>query len=148
MTIAIRPRLVVSNEEAACDAARAGIGLTRAFSYHVASSIGAGTLTTVLDEFSPDTVRTYYEAGKFHEVPPFHGEKAVKFDAPVGLVKTWSVPHSETRTLPLFFPKVKRVDVRGTWVPEIMHALQHYNELGLLENSRFVTISNAVEVNQ
>src|SRR5260370_16049985 len=53
MTIAIRPRLVVSNEEAACDAARAGIGLTRAFSYHVASSIEAETLTTVLDEYQP-----------------------------------------------------------------------------------------------
>src|ERR1051325_7734864 len=47
--IAIKPRLVVSNVEAACDAARAGIGLTRAFSYHVAASVEAGTLTTVPD---------------------------------------------------------------------------------------------------
>ena len=67
MTIAIRPRLVVSNEEAACDAARAGIGLTRAFSYHVASSIEAGTLTTVLDEYRPAPlpVSFVYAAGRF-----------------------------------------------------------------------------------
>jgi DNA-binding transcriptional LysR family regulator len=67
MTIAIRPRLVVSNEEAACDAARAGMGLTRAFSYHVASSIEAGTLTTVLDEYRPTPlpVSFVYPAGRF-----------------------------------------------------------------------------------
>jgi DNA-binding transcriptional LysR family regulator len=67
MAITIRPRLVVSNEEAACDAARAGIGLTRAFSYHVASSIEARTLTTVLDEYRPAPlpVGFVYPAGRF-----------------------------------------------------------------------------------
>src|SRR5260370_19823887 len=66
MTIAIRPRLVVSNEEAACDAARAGIALTRAFSYHGASSSEAGTLTTVLDEYRPAPlpVSFVYPAGR------------------------------------------------------------------------------------
>ena len=63
VTIAVQPRLVVSNLEAACDAARAGIGLTRALSSHV----GAGTLTTVLDEFQPPTrpVSFVYAAGRF-----------------------------------------------------------------------------------
>jgi DNA-binding transcriptional LysR family regulator len=63
----IRPRLVVSNVEAACGAARAGIGLTIAFSYHVASSIEAGTLTTVLDEYRPAPVPVsfVYPAGRF-----------------------------------------------------------------------------------
>jgi DNA-binding transcriptional LysR family regulator len=67
MAIRIRPRLVVSNVEAACDAARAGIGLTPAFSYHVASSIEAGTLTTVLDEYRPAPlpVSLVYPAGRF-----------------------------------------------------------------------------------
>jgi DNA-binding transcriptional LysR family regulator len=65
--ITIRPRLVVSNVEAGCDAARAGTGLTRAFSYHVASSIEAGTLTTVLDEYRPAPlpVSFVYPAGRF-----------------------------------------------------------------------------------
>src|SRR3984893_10684231 len=67
MAITIRPRLVVSNVEAACDAARAGIGLPLAFSYHVASPIEAGTLTTVLDEYrpAPQPVSFIYPAGRF-----------------------------------------------------------------------------------
>ncbi len=91
-----------------------------------------GLLQTVLDEFSPDTTRFYYEDGKFVEQPPFEGEKEVEFDAPIGRVKTWYVPHSETHTMPRFFPGVKRVDVRGTWRPDIMNALKFWGETGLL----------------
>src|SRR5215469_915435 len=67
VAITVQPRLVVSNLEAANDAARAGIGLTRAFSYHVEAAVGAGTLTTVLDEFQPPTrpVNFVYAAGRF-----------------------------------------------------------------------------------
>ena len=67
VAITVQPRLVVSNLEAACDAARAGIGLTQAFSYHVEAAAGAGTLTTVLDEFQPPTrpVSFVYTAGRF-----------------------------------------------------------------------------------
>jgi DNA-binding transcriptional LysR family regulator len=65
--IKVQPRLVVSNLEAACDAARAGIGLTLAFSHHVGAALGAGTLTTVLDEFQlpPRPVNFVYTAGRF-----------------------------------------------------------------------------------
>jgi DNA-binding transcriptional LysR family regulator len=67
VAITIRPRLVVSNAEAACDAALAGIGLVRAFSYHVGSSVEAGTLTTVLDEYRPASlpVSFVHRAGRF-----------------------------------------------------------------------------------
>jgi DNA-binding transcriptional LysR family regulator len=67
VVITVQPRLVVSNLEAACDAARAGIGLTRALSSHVGAAVGAGTLTTVLDEFEPPTrpVNFVYAAGRF-----------------------------------------------------------------------------------
>jgi saccharopine dehydrogenase-like NADP-dependent oxidoreductase len=92
-----------------------------------------GLLQTVLDEFSPGTKRFYHEDGELIEVAPFTGEKKVKFDAPIGEISTWFVPHSETHTLPRFIPGVRRVDVRGTWRPEIMHALKHYNEVGLLD---------------
>ena len=51
VAITIRPRLVVSTIEAAYDAALAGIGLTRAFSYQVGPSIEEGALATVLDEY-------------------------------------------------------------------------------------------------
>lgn len=94
-----------------------------------------GLLMTVLDEFSPETTRFYYERGEMIETPPFHGEKKVRFAAPVGEVSTWFVPHSETHTLPRFFPGIERVDVRGTWCPEIMTALRHYGEVGLLSTT-------------
>jgi DNA-binding transcriptional LysR family regulator len=67
IAITVRPRLVVSSGEAACDAARAGIGITRAFSYHVASFVEAGTLRTVLDEYRPASlpISFVYGAGRF-----------------------------------------------------------------------------------
>jgi len=51
--VPVRSRLIVSNLESACDAARAGIGITVAFSYHVAQSIEAGELTPLLRDFQP-----------------------------------------------------------------------------------------------
>ncbi|MBI3926194.1 MAG: saccharopine dehydrogenase NADP-binding domain-containing protein [Armatimonadetes bacterium] len=93
-----------------------------------------GLLQTVLDEFSPETRRFYYEDGRMVDVPPFTGEKGVAFDAPIGRVKTWFVPHSETHTLSRFIPGVRRVDVRGTWRPEIMSALQNWGQVGLLSS--------------
>ena len=70
LAVPVQPRLVVSNVEAACDAARAGIGLTLAFSYQVKASIEEGTLTTVLDEFQPETlpVNFIYAAGRFRPI--------------------------------------------------------------------------------
>jgi len=67
LAVTLQPRLAVSNVEAACAAARAGIGLTRALSYHVKPWLEEGTLTTVLDEFQPETlpVNLVYAAGRF-----------------------------------------------------------------------------------
>ena len=67
VAITVQPRLVVSNLEAACDAVRAGIGLTWGFYFHVGPAVEAGTLTTVLDEFQLPTrpVSFVYTAGRF-----------------------------------------------------------------------------------
>ena len=67
VAITIRPRLVVSTVEAACDAPLAGIGLTRAFWYHVGPSIEEGALATVLDEYrpSPLPISFVYPASRF-----------------------------------------------------------------------------------
>jgi DNA-binding transcriptional LysR family regulator len=67
VVVTVRPRLVVSNPEAAYDATIAGIGLARAFSYYVKASLEQGTLTTVLDEFQPPPrpVSFVYPAGRF-----------------------------------------------------------------------------------
>lgn len=94
-----------------------------------------GLLMTVLDEFSPETRRFFYQNGEFVDAGPFEGEKRVRFADPVGEVPTWFVPHSETHTVPRYFPSVKRVDVRGTWCPEIMAALRNYGQVGLLSTT-------------
>jgi len=67
VSIAVHPRLIVSNAEAACDAARVGIGLARAFSYHVEPFVAAGTMVTVLDAYRPAPlpVSFVYRAGRF-----------------------------------------------------------------------------------
>jgi DNA-binding transcriptional LysR family regulator len=51
--VPVRSRFVASNLESACDAARAGIGITVAFSYHVADAIRSGELVPLLQEFQP-----------------------------------------------------------------------------------------------
>ena len=67
VTAWVRPRLFVSHVEAACDAALAGIGIARVFYHHVAASIEAGTLVTVLADFEtkPPPVNLFYPAGRF-----------------------------------------------------------------------------------
>src|SRR5262245_793438 len=51
--VPVRSRLIVSNLESACDAARAGVGITVAFSYQVAELIKSGALTPLLADFQP-----------------------------------------------------------------------------------------------
>jgi saccharopine dehydrogenase-like NADP-dependent oxidoreductase len=94
-----------------------------------------GLLSTVLDEFSPGTKRFYFQDGAHVEARPFEGAREVEFAPPVGRITTYFVPHSEIHTLPRFIPGVKRVYIRGTWRHEIMDALRHYGEIGLLSDA-------------
>lgn len=68
--VPVRSRLVVGNLESACDAARAGIGITVAFSYHVAESIKSGELVPLLQEFQPPAlpVSFVYSPNRFMPV--------------------------------------------------------------------------------
>jgi len=68
--VPVRSRLVVSNLESACDAARAGIGITVAFSYHIADSIGSGELVALLQDFQPppQPVNFVYSPNRFMPV--------------------------------------------------------------------------------
>jgi len=52
--VSIHSRLVVNTAEAAIDAARAGIGVTRVLSYQVASALRDGALVLVLEDFEPE----------------------------------------------------------------------------------------------
>jgi DNA-binding transcriptional LysR family regulator len=51
--VPVRSRFVASNLESACDAARAGLGITVAFSYLLAESIKSRQLLPVLQDFQP-----------------------------------------------------------------------------------------------
>ena len=91
-----------------------------------------GLLDTVLDEFSASSRRFFWQDGEMVETPAFSGARQVRFAEPVGEIETFYVPHSETHTIHRFIGKgVRRVDVRGTWRPEIMRALRTFADLGL-----------------
>jgi DNA-binding transcriptional LysR family regulator len=67
VAVPMRARLVVSNAEAACDAACEGLGITIALSYQFHAGLKCGALTTLLDEFRPATmpINLVYAADKF-----------------------------------------------------------------------------------
>ena len=49
--VLIRHRLIVNSTDAACDAAKAGIGIVSVFSHHAATAFQDGTLVSVLPDF-------------------------------------------------------------------------------------------------
>jgi DNA-binding transcriptional LysR family regulator len=67
LAVRVHSRLVVSNAEAACEAARAGIGITPAAFHLIEEALEAGTLTTLLDDFEAPAlpVSLVYVAGRF-----------------------------------------------------------------------------------
>ncbi len=67
IAVPVHSRLNVGSAEAACDAARSGVGITAVFSYHIAEALAAGTLVTLLDDFQPPAlpVSLVYASGRF-----------------------------------------------------------------------------------
>jgi len=66
IAVPVHSRLVVSSVEAACEAARADIGITVAFSHNVRAALETGTLEAVLDDFQPAAIpiNLVYTAGR------------------------------------------------------------------------------------
>jgi len=67
VAVPVHTRLVVGSTEAACAAARAGIGITMAAAYQIWAAPKSGDLTTVLDDFqpAPQPVNLVYAANRF-----------------------------------------------------------------------------------
>jgi DNA-binding transcriptional LysR family regulator len=67
IAVPVNTRLVVGSAEAACAAARAGIGITIALAYQLKVGSDGGALTTLLDEFQPAPlpVSLVYAANRF-----------------------------------------------------------------------------------
>jgi DNA-binding transcriptional LysR family regulator len=66
VSLAIKPRLVVTTAEAALDSARAGFGVTRVLSYQAAVDIARGSLLRVLKEYEGDElpIHVLYPGGR------------------------------------------------------------------------------------
>jgi DNA-binding transcriptional LysR family regulator len=56
VAVSIRPKLIVNTSEAAIDAAKAGVGLTRVLSYQIEQAVKSGTLVAVLKRFEPASI--------------------------------------------------------------------------------------------
>ena len=104
--VPVRSRLVVSNLESACDAARSGIGVTVALSYHVAESIKSGELTPLLQDFQPPPrpVSFVYSPNRFMPVKlrafldfAVPRLKARLGDLPKGYVPSERIDHQPAR---------------------------------------------------
>jgi DNA-binding transcriptional LysR family regulator len=54
--VAVRPRLIVNTAEAAIDAAKAGLGITRVLSYQAARSVADRSLRLILEDFEPEPI--------------------------------------------------------------------------------------------
>ena len=54
--VAVRPRLIVNTAEAAIDAAKAGLGITRVLSYQAARSVVDRSLRLILEDFEPEPI--------------------------------------------------------------------------------------------
>ncbi|KJC57826.1 LysR family transcriptional regulator [Bradyrhizobium sp. LTSPM299] len=54
--IPVRYRLIVNSTDAACEAAKEGMGIVSVFSHHVASNFQDGTLVSVLPDFKRQTL--------------------------------------------------------------------------------------------
>jgi DNA-binding transcriptional LysR family regulator len=67
IAVPVHTRLVVGSAEAACSAARAGVGITIALAYQLKIAPERGALTTLLDEFQPEPlpVSLVYTANRF-----------------------------------------------------------------------------------
>jgi DNA-binding transcriptional LysR family regulator len=70
VSVAIKPRLVVTTAEAAIDAAKAGFGITRVLGYQVADALADGSLVRLLraNEVKPWPVHLLYPSGP-HPAP-------------------------------------------------------------------------------
>jgi lysine 6-dehydrogenase len=94
--------------------------------------LSPGLLESCLHQFDMEQPeRSFYENGEYTKVPPFYGEKIIKFAEPIGERKTYIMAHGETRTIPKYIKGVKIVETRGFWEPETMDAMRAFYDHGL-----------------
>jgi len=98
------------------------------------TAIAPGLLYTTFWEFDPKVERTYYEDGRYVRVGPFEGEREVEFHELIGRQKCYYVPHEEVMTLPMVFPQLRKVEVRGCFPPKTMELMRILLRYGLYQD--------------
>jgi lysine 6-dehydrogenase len=72
-----------------------------AFASHRSIALSPGLLDTILDEFSPEASRFYYEDGHLVQVQPFDGAQLITFQPPVGEQEVYRQPDLKA---PVIYP--------------------------------------------
>ena len=105
--------------------------------------LSPGLLESCLHQFDMEQPeRSFYKNGEYIQVPPFYGEKIIRFAEPVGERKCYIMAHGETRTIPKYIKGVKIVETRGFWEPETMDAMRVFYDHGFF-NKKPVKIKDA-----
>lgn len=88
LSVRMRPRLVVTSNDAALDAAVSGLGVTRLLSYQVADAVERGTLCLLLQEFEeePWPVHLVHREGR-------HGSAKVRAFIDIAAERLRAHPH-------------------------------------------------------
>lgn len=88
LSVRMRPRLVVTSNDAALDAAVSGLGVTRLLSYQVADQVESGALCLLLEEFEeePWPVHIVHREGR-------HGSAKVRAFIDIAVERLRAHPH-------------------------------------------------------
>lgn len=86
LAIPVRPRLAVNAAEAAVDAVRTGLGITRVLSYQAADEIRSGALHVLLEAYEPEPLPVSF----------VHSERGL-LPLKVSAFLDWAVPRMRTR---------------------------------------------------
>jgi lysine 6-dehydrogenase len=90
---------------------------------------------TILDEAIENAV--VYENGLIIEIPALSRAEDTLFRDPVGLMKTYSILHSELASIPRFIEGVRTVTYQDSWDPQVIEKMNALRSLGLLSKRRF-----------
>lgn len=104
-----------------------------------------GLLETALRQFRNGTLAPVYEDGELRWYPPFSGSIRTRFPRLADEVELVYTPHSEPETIPYFIPGLKRVSVRGTYLPAMMTLLKSLHAFGLLDPALQVSVPSGAQ---
>jgi saccharopine dehydrogenase-like NADP-dependent oxidoreductase len=77
-----------------------------------------------------------YDSGEYKKIPPLSESEYVYFKEPIGVLKTYSILHSELATVPEYIKGLKKVTYQDTWDNEVLRKVKTLYDLGLLDTKK------------